>query len=302
MTKRLGDCSGDDLSTLLPFLKWAGGKRWLVRSLPELIPAFSGRYYEPFLGSAAVFFSLLPRDAYLADSNRELIDTYVAIQKNWKKVLSTLETHHEAHSKDHYYSVRAQMPKGLYGQAGRFIYLNRVCWNGLYRVNRRGEFNVPIGTKTQVLLESDNFYGVARALSGQEIVCSDFEATLELAGQGDFIFADPPYTVTHKFNGFVKYNENLFSWDDQVRLFNALLSASNRGANVLSTNADHQSIRKLYRSDFYLTKRDRFSSIAASGANRGKYPELLITNYRPGAQGKSWQAKRTRSSSSRQRI
>lgn len=259
-----------------PFLKWAGGKRWLTPGLAGLIERPTGRYIEPFAGSAAVFFALAPDRAVLSDTNEELIGAYRALAGNWRLVAKHLTRHQELHSEEHYYKTRASKPSGLYMRAARFIYLNRTCWNGLYRVNLRGEFNVPIGTKDSVLLDSDDFERTSALLRDVELVVSDFEIQIDRAERGDLIFVDPPYTVKHKFNGFVKYNEQLFAWDDQVRLCESLRRAKGRGVDILLTNADHVSVRRLYRDDFDILEVNRFSSIAGKGAARGQYPELLI--------------------------
>lgn len=263
----------------IPFLKWAGGKRWLTGLLPLPAGGLQGSYIEPFLGSAAVFFSLAPEKAILSDSNKELIDTYKTIVSDPSGVQRNLRKHQARHSEDHYYFVRQQNPRSPVIKAARFIYLNRVCWNGLYRVNQAGKFNVPIGTKSTVLLESDDFHRVSELLKGKDLEASDFESTIAKASKGDLIFADPPYTVRHKFNGFVKYNEKLFSWSDQVRLRDALKGASKKGANIICTNADHESIREIYKKGFKTQQLDRYSSIAGRGGARGNYSELLITNF-----------------------
>lgn len=260
----------------IPFLKWAGGKRWLARDLNNFIGEFHGTYIEPFVGSAAIFFALSPHRAILSDANTELIETYKAIAKNWHLVVKHLKQHQELHSRDYYYEMRASQPRGQFERAAKFIYLNRTCWNGLYRVNRRGEFNVPIGTKDSVLLDSDDFELTSRLLENAEILTSDFEQQIDRAQKGDFVFVDPPYTVKHKYNGFVKYNEQLFAWEDQVRLRDALWRAKRRKATILLTNADHESIRALYSKGFEILEVNRFSSIAGKGAARGSYPELLI--------------------------
>lgn len=262
---------------IIPFLKWAGGKRWLASSLVEKIGQPEGRYIEPFLGGGAVFFTLQPKDALLGDLNSELVDAYTAIQTDWRGVLNRLEQHQAAHSREYYYSTRSTAPTDPLDRAAKFIYLNRTCWNGLYRVNLSGVFNVPIGTKDTVLLETDDFENIARLLNSAEIHAGDFEWLIDQAAEGDVVFADPPYTVRHKFNGFVKYNENLFSWCDQVRLHDSLLRAVNRGARVFVTNADHESIRTLYRNNFDLTGVERYSSISGKSSTRGTYPELIIT-------------------------
>lgn len=263
-----------------PFLKWAGGKRWLVSSHAQLLPKTFNRYYEPFLGGGAVFFSLRPADSTLSDLNQELIDCYIAIRDEWHSVENLLAAHHAKHCKQHYLEVRSSKPEGTAKRAARMIYLNRTCWNALYRVNLKGEFNVPIGTKQNVLLPSDNFSDVSSVLKHSIICHRDFEAVVDEAREGDFIFADPPYTVKHNFNGFVKYNEKIFQWSDQVRLSKCLIRASNRGCKILLTNANHQSIVDLYEGCFELIPLERNSVIAASSSKRGKYEELVIRNYK----------------------
>lgn len=259
-----------------PFLKWAGGKRWLLR---ENKTAFDltgiSRYVEPFAGSAAVFFCLQPRRAILNDANAELIETYKAIKSDWKSVLDLLCRHHRSHSDDYYYQVRDATPTDLATRAARFIYLNRTCFNGLYRVNRRGEFNVPRGTKNSVILDTDDFERISRKLSRVNLQAGDFERVVDQCGSGDFIYADPPYTVKHNNNGFIKYNEKLFSWSDQERLKDALTRASGRGARVLVSNADHPSIQELY-ADASCSVVERHSVMASDSDRRKLTTELLI--------------------------
>jgi DNA adenine methylase len=265
---------------IVPFLKWAGGKRWLTIRHPHVFPNKFNRYIEPFLGSACVFFYLRPQLALLGDSNRELIQTYKAIKKSWKKVAELLAGHHARHSTAYYYAIRSEIPSDAAGKAARFIYLNRACFNGIYRVNLQGIFNVPKGTKDTITFESDDFQSVARALKTTHLFDSDFQMLIDSARQDDFIFADPPYTVRHNSNGFVKYNEKLFSWQDQERLADSLVKASRRGAKFLVTNADHESVRQLYANhEFRMNQISRFSSISASGDRRGRYSEILISNF-----------------------
>lgn len=261
-----------------PFLKWAGGKRWLSQRIIELIPHNYSTYYEPFLGSGAVYFELTPSKAVLSDLNEDLISTYQAIREDWSKVEDTLAVHHRKHSPDYYYHVRQQQLRKTHTKAAQFIYLNRTCWNGLYRVNLKGEFNVPIGTKSNVILTSDNFQSVAKTLKNTELVCGDFEKTINRAKKNDIVFADPPYTVHHNYNGFIKYNENIFKWEDQVRLSEALKRAASRGAKVIMTNANHDSVRKLYSSGFLLEPISRRSVIAGAATARKSFEELLIVS------------------------
>lgn len=265
--------------TVSPFLKWAGGKRWLAPSIQEMIENIKGRYIEPFLGSGAVFFCLRPNIALLNDANKDLINTYRAIQKNYSVVVKHLTYHNRCHSKDYYYQMRSYAPRCTYRRAARLIYLNRTCWNGLYRVNLNGIFNVPIGTKSSVLLPSDNWEQVSATLQGAQLSDGDFEQIIDQAVQGDFVFADPPYTVKHNYNGFIKYNESLFSWSDQVRLSMALLRAKNRGATILATNANHDSVKDLYKGDFNMHTLERNSVLSGDPKYRGRFQELLISSY-----------------------
>ncbi len=262
---------------VLPFLKWAGGKRWLVYNGASFFPKEFNTYFEPFLGSGAVFFSLKPRKAVLSDKNQDLIDTYLAIQKDWKSVLSELHKHHNLHSKGYYYQIRRQLPNDLYEKAARFIYLNRTCWNGLYRVNLKGEFNVPKGTKEKVLLPDDDFNSVSLLLKNATLFCSDFENIIDQANENDFIYIDPPYTINHSNNGFIKYNDVLFSWEDQIRLKDAAIRAINRGAKVLISNAFHSTIEDLYKGNFNIQVLSRISKISGKNIGRKKGLEMLIT-------------------------
>ncbi|MBY5930799.1 Dam family site-specific DNA-(adenine-N6)-methyltransferase [Halomonas sp. DP8Y7-3] len=261
---------------VLPFLKWAGGKRWLVRDHPDIFPADFNTYIEPFLGSGSVFFHMQPKKALLSDANKELIITYQALRNRNRKVESLLKRYHACHSEEFYYFMRGQEPKKQEEIAARMIYLNRTCWNGLYRVNLSGRFNVPKGTKKNVILDTDNFKETARLLRRSKIVHSDFEKIIDSAQENDFVFVDPPYTVKHNLNGFVKYNEKLFSWDDQVRLKLAIDRATARGAKVLLTNADHESILSLY--DNYISRNtlSRNSVLSGKSEFRGEFSELTI--------------------------
>lgn len=264
---------------LVPFLKWAGGKRWLVASRPDLFRFYEERYIEPFLGSGAVYFHIRPQRAILSDVNGDLIATYSAIRDKYEAVECALLEHAVSHSANYYYETRSRAPFDDVEKAARFIYLNRTCWNGLYRVNRNGDFNVPIGTKTAVLMDADAFGSASSLLTGAKIEREDFEATIKRAAEDDFLFVDPPYTVKHNHNGFIKYNENLFSWEDQVRLRDALVHADRRGARILMTNADHDSIRELYAGIFRQESVVRSSVLAGRASARGKVTELLVRNW-----------------------
>lgn len=262
-----------------PFLKWAGGKRWLVSKHPELLNVEFDRYIEPFLGSASAFFYLQPSKAILSDLNVDLIDVYRAIQADWEKVVTELKKHHTKHCKNYYYKIRASKPRSLHTRAARFIYLNRTCWNGLYRVNLKGEFNVPIGTKKDVVYDTDDFEGISNFLQNVHLKIEDFEKIIDQAAAGDFVFIDPPYTVCHNNNGFLKYNEKIFSWEDQLRLKDAVWRAKNRGAKILILNAGHSSIAQIYEGFGSVQEFGRASVLAASAKHRKQVSELAIYSW-----------------------
>jgi DNA adenine methylase len=260
-----------------PFLKWAGGKRWFIAKYADLLPKSYARYYEPFLGAASVYFYLKPKLATLADSNKELIDAYRGIRAYPTQFVNHLKRHQTKHSKVYYYTIRDSTPKTLAEKAAKFVYLNRTCFNGIYRVNLNGKFNVPIGSKDEVLMASDVFPEVSRLLKQASLAVSDFERIIDQATAGDFVFADPPYTVRHNNNGFVKYNEKLFSWQDQVRLAQALTKARRRGVQIVSTNANHSTLRQLYSAaDFVVRQVSRYSSISGDPLHRTKFGEIII--------------------------
>lgn len=263
-----------------PFIKWAGGKRWLAQSIENIVPKSFNFYLEPFLGGGAMFFAINPEKSLLSDVNFDLINSYIEIQKNPSEVFSLLKSYQALHCEQFYYEIRSSKPTNSIEAAARFLYLNRTCFNGIYRVNLSGIFNVPKGSKNNVVYEYDDFEAVSRRLAHSLIRTSDFEDTIGNANMEDFCFCDPPYTVTHNKNGFIKYNEKIFSWNDQIRLRDSVLRAHDRGALVLITNADHESIRELYdHPSFTITSISRRSVIGADSSSRGSYEEVLIRNY-----------------------
>ncbi len=265
---------------MTPFLKWAGGKRWLVSGYDTWLRQNAKRYIEPFLGSGAVFFHLQPKVAILSDLNEELISTYKALRDVPGRVKRHLLTHHRLHCHDYYYHIRQQSPQSIATQAARFIYLNRTCFNGLYRVNLQGVFNVPKGTKEKVVLPSDNFEEVSALLQNTNLSSCDFADTIDQAHTGDFLYIDPPYTVRHNNNNFLKYNERIFSWADQQRLAACLAKAARRGVSIFISNADHHCIHELYQAKYWqqMTVR-RFSRLASSSKHRKGTTEVVISNY-----------------------
>lgn len=271
-----GTSTEEQSSVVSPFLKWAGGKRWLVADYADLFPKTFNRYIEPFLGSGAVFFHMLPKKAILGDSNAELMNSYSALKRDWRLVHRYLLDHNRNHCQDYYYRVRNAVYRSSATRAARLIYLNRTCWNGLYRVNRNSVFNVPIGTRSSVVLPEDDFGQVAQVLRNATLHASDFEPLVNEAKDGDLLFVDPPYTAQHNNNGFIKYNEKLFSWSDQVRLFSALVSAKGRGVKIVATNACSRCIAKLYSDTFLTTRVRRRSSISSKPNSRRMVEEYVF--------------------------
>jgi DNA adenine methylase len=261
-----------------PFLKWAGGKSWLFRDNVFQMPEFEGLYREPFLGGGAAFFAHNPKRAFLSDANSDLIELYRVIQSKPVELLDNLKEHSALHSTEYYYKIREETFAGDVDRAAQFLYLNRMCWNGLYRVNNKGKFNVPIGSKKRVLLDSDDFQGWSKRLKNIKLDVLDFEVAIDKSEAGDLIFADPPYTVRHNLNGFIKYNQKIFLWEDQIRLQKSLKRAVDRGVKFVLTNADHHSIHELYADFAEIKTIERRSSIAAKNKFRGKYSEVIITS------------------------
>ena len=263
-----------------PFLKWAGGKRWLIGNYPHIFPTNFDKYIEPFLGSGAVFFFLEPKKAILSDANYDLIQTYKSIRKEHRKVWKKLLEHKRNHGHSYYYKVRSSRPRFDLTKSAKFIYLNRTCFNGIYRVNLKGEFNVPKGSKDNFIYPDDDFEKNSEILKHAQLRTNDFTVTINKATNGDFIYVDPPYTVKHNKNNFIKYNEKIFSWKDQIRLSKALKKAAKRGALILISNANHDSIKKLYSDSIWFKNSvNRYSFIASKSQYRKQTSELLISNY-----------------------
>lgn len=264
----------------LPFLKWPGGKRWFVKKYQEYFPVNYNTYIEPFLGGGAVFFALKPHNALLGDINEELINLYMAMRDNPEKLRTQLLSHQKNHNKEYYYEVREKVPDDIVECAARLLYLNRSCYNGMYRVNKQGKFNVPIGTKTNFIYDIERFDEYSECLKDAKLVCSDFYELINTARKDDFIFADPPYAMTKKTN-FTKYNDELFVWEDQLRLHKALVEAKTRGAKIVLTNVYCKELIELYRGDgFFVRSVNRSSNIAGKADKRGKVKELMITSMR----------------------
>lgn len=279
--QQLGERAQRSLSaTPRPFLRWAGSKQRLLPHLVPLLPSTFARYFEPFLGGASLFFLLEPQRALLADISVDLIDTYEAVRDGPRHVLRFLRGL-DPLDREMYYRIRKNRSTGRYKRAAQFLYLNRAGWNGLYRVNSRGEFNVPYGApRSANLVDTTNLHACARILSGGdvEVRLQDFEESLRDCGPGDFAFLDPPYVTGHNNNGFIDYNNRLFQWTDQERLASIASDLANRGVKVLVTNAHHDAVLALYPG-FTVHPIDRPSTLAGQANRRGPVREVALRSY-----------------------
>jgi DNA adenine methylase len=262
-----------------PFLRWAGGKTWFIDHLEALLDGqHFANYYEPFLGGGSIFFSLSVTDAAatLSDANTELIDTYISIRDNVEEVIQYFATYEN--TSDFYYKLREKEPTDPFERAARFIYLNHTSYNGLYRVNRKGKYNVPFGKRKSDTIDIEEIRKASRALVGANLLSGDFENRGDVIHEGTLVFLDPPYTVSHNDNGFVQYNQSIFSIEDQARLARYIQFIMDRGAYFILMNAAHNAIREIFADCGRSMLVERQSLIGGKNAKRGLTSELVFTN------------------------
>lgn len=269
-----------------PIIKWPGGKREMCPRIREMLPKDYRKYYEPFLGGGAVLLDLSPKEAVVNDINPELINMYIQVRDNPETVINELRKFDYLHEGDpkpklFYYDIRKDFNTYLGSttptQAARFIYLNKHCFNGLYRVNKKGQFNVPFNGKLSgASFHPEHLRAVSKQLQGVEFKCGDFEDTLKDASEYDFAFIDSPYDLLNP-TSFTEYTKDGFGYDDHVRLSNLFKELTNRGCYCMLTNHDTSLIRELYK-DFNIEVVDVRRSINRNGNNR-KGKEVIITNY-----------------------
>jgi len=272
-----------------PFVKWVGGKRQLLKQFrelelypPEKFNPNTNTYFEPFVGGGAVFFDLLPSKAFLSDLNQELAATYNVIKNDVEKLIVSLKKHKT--DKEYFLKVRAQDINKLsdLSIASRFIFLNRTCFNGMYRVNSSGGFNVPYGKYTNPkICDSDNLRRVSKALQNVEIKHQDYKAILKKAKKGDFIYFDPPYYPVSKTASFTSYTKEGFLDKEQLELRDAFVELSKRGCFVMLSNSDTPFINEIYSNlkGIRINKVSAGRVINSKGTGRGKVTEVLVTNY-----------------------
>jgi DNA adenine methylase len=260
-------------------LRWAGGKRWLIPTIRSLAGDREiSTYHEPFLGGASIFLGLgrFPR-ALLSDSNAELIATFRAIRDHPVELAEHVRIH--PNDEDTYYEVRASTPGDKVARAARFLYLNHTSFNGIYRVNLNGIYNVPFGNRDAPQLPTaEHLRDVSARLKKATLRAGDFADSIDRVDAGHLVFFDPPYTVAHNYNGFVKYNQQLFSFEDQIRLSGLIDQIRERGAYYILCNAAHQSIADLFDKGDTLIETSRRNNIGGTNAARGSATEYLFTN------------------------
>ena len=271
-----------------PFVKWAGGKRQIIDKLKRYVPDEFDTYYEPFIGGGALLFELSPRKAVINDSNEELMNVYSVLcdEEKFKKMCSVLNHYEKEHCEDFYYDIRnkdrnknAYKRLSDYTRAARTIYLNKACFNGLYRVNSKNEFNVPFGKKERVnTYDGGNLITVSNYLTMNDvrILSVDFEEAVKDAKKGDFIYFDPPYdSETSTFNS---YTEDGFGKDEQRRLAKVFKELDSRGCYVMLSNHNTSLINELYK-EYNIHVIEAKRNISSNGKKRGKVKEVIITNF-----------------------
>ena len=262
-----------------PFLRWAGGKSWLVKHLNSIIGEHVFNcYHEPFLGGGSMFFYLAPKQkAFLSDLNSELIMTYQALKEDPDGVITFLKKY--SNTSEDYYRIRSSRPSTSIEIAARFIYLNQTSFNGIYRVNTKGEYNVPYGNRTKSFIEVDKLMSASAMLQVATLRSGDFDCVRDNIAPGDLVFLDPPYTVSHNHNGFIKYNQRLFSLEDQYRLKALIDYIKEQGAYYILTNAAHNTIHEIfYEETDRCLELNRASLIGGENAKRGQIQEYIFTN------------------------
>jgi DNA adenine methylase len=266
-------------SQAAPFMKWAGGKGRLLKQLLPLLPEQYGRYFEPFLGGGAVFFALRPQTAQLSDVNEDLINVWVSVRDRVDALIEDLGRHR--HEKAYYYAVRARDPRLLapVARASRMLFLNRTCFNGLYRVNRRGHFNVPFGSYTNPdLCPEDKLRAASEALRGASIRSVGYAAAVVDAQAGDFVYFDPPYDPISRTANFTSYTAGSFGDQDQRDLADTFAALDARGVKCMLSNSDTPFIRELYRHwriETVMAPR----AISRNAEGRQAVSEVVVRNY-----------------------
>jgi len=272
-----------------PFVKWAGGKRQLITSLEGHLPKKFNTYFEPFLGGGALLFHLLNQSpnlkCHVSDLNSDLILAYITIRDKVEQLIESLERHSGKYFTDqqkYYYSVRESAPKNQIEKVSRLLFLNKTCFNGLYRVNSKGQFNVPLGKYTNPsIVNKENLLVVSKILQSKNIAirCQDFAAVLDEAKKDDFVYFDPPYQPVSKTANFTSYTKCEFTYDDLKRLAEVCQKLDKKDCNVLLSNSNTKEVRKLFSSKWKVAEISANRAINSNSKKRTGHSELLIKNY-----------------------
>lgn len=284
MGRQWPEGSGHETASLRPFLRWVGGKQQLVNRLLALLPdnVLKMPYREPFLGAGSLYLALRPAVAHISDSNAHLVNCYRQIRANPTTVARLLRAHARKSSEAYYYAVRSdyvRCPPNTPTQAARFIYLNRTCFNGVFRVNRKGQFNVPYGRKEPPRVPDRAYIeSLANVLEGADLMAVDFTNALAACESGDFVYLDPPYPPLNGTAYFTHYTRDRFSWEDQRTLADYVRVLDGRGCLFMMSNADTKDIRGLY-SQFRIANVEVTRYVTCK-KRRHRVGEVVITNYR----------------------
>tara|TARA_B110000014_G_scaffold18839_1_gene12256 strand:- start:179 stop:1039 length:861 start_codon:yes stop_codon:yes gene_type:complete len=272
-----------------PFVKWAGGKRQLMSELEKNFPIKFGTYLEPFLGGGAVMFDLLAKNSNLkcnvSDLNSDLVLAYVTIRDRLGRLIESLENHSKNYHKDstgYYYEVRKQEPKNQIEKVSRLLFLNKTCFNGLYRVNSKGKFNVPLGRYTNPnIVNKENLETVSKALQSEKIKisCRDFESVISDAKKGDFVYFDPPYQPVSDTANFTSYTHRDFTEDDLERLADLANQLNSKGCKVILSNSNSKTVKKLFSSEWKIKEIKANRAINSNSQKRTGHKEIIIRNY-----------------------
>lgn len=268
------------------FLKWPGGKRRLIEQMESKIPKDINNYYEPFMGAASVFFHIKqkfnPKQCTISDLNEDLVNVFISVRDNPKELMRHLEKLKKDHSEENYYLIREKFNlkkfKGI-KRSAVFIYLNKTCYNGMYRVNSKGEFNVPIGRyKNPEIYNKENILSASELLQGVNILCQDYRKIVPSLKKGDFVYLDPCYDPLKK-TSFVAYTPGRFKIEDRYDLFDFMVKARKNGANLMLSNNNLELVKEMYLDQKFKVNIIYASrSVNSNPLKRGKIPELLITN------------------------
>lgn len=275
--------------TLVPFIKWVGGKRQLLPQLKAQLPKNYNRYFEPFIGGGALFLSEKPHNAVINDFNTELTNVWNVVKENADGLSLLLKEHERNDSKEYYLDIRSADRDGRIvnmtanERAARFIYMNKAGYNGLWRVNLKGQNNVPYGAHSKLNLINDNLFNVSQYLNENniQILNGDYRKAVEEANTGDFVYFDPPYIPIDATSSFTSYTENGFGLVQQQQLRDTAIELSKKGVLVMLSNSDVPLIYDLYKEvdGFFIQNVQATRMINSNGKKRGKIGEVIITNY-----------------------